>query len=393
MNPGKMFTSILVLGYFVCGAAFGQDAWLAGQASYAERIAVKPGAMFEAVLQDISRADTPAVEVGRFKAETDGAPPFEFSIPYDSSLIDPKKTYAVTASVLEEAGPVLSSQTMQLVLTRGAPDHVEIIMKPVTSGRVLIGPRSDMQHSDDPEAEIILAQAEVAETDVEDADEDVEDGKEKEPPRLSGMVAYSENGGLFTDCETGIAFRVAEEGDHEALEHAYVAAGNGPGVLKLASVEGHTEIPGDNDDNAEPLVFIDRFVGIWAERDCESSGSELGLTNSYWKFSKLGMTMLGDDYPAAEPHLVLRSEESRFSATVGCNQIMGSFALNGESLTFGPGAASTLMACEGELSDNEEILGEVLKETRSWDITDDQLQLFDEEGNCIALLTHVPVAE
>jgi len=79
---------------------------LEGTAYYRERIALPPDAMFEAQLQDISRADVPAVVLGRARLEPAGQPPFRFKISYDEAAVDPRGRYAVRATVAQ-AGKLL----------------------------------------------------------------------------------------------------------------------------------------------------------------------------------------------------------------------------------------------------------------------------------------------
>jgi putative lipoprotein len=56
---------------------------ITGTASYRERIALPPNAVFEAILKEASRADAPAVEIARTRIESPGQPPIAFSIAYD----------------------------------------------------------------------------------------------------------------------------------------------------------------------------------------------------------------------------------------------------------------------------------------------------------------------
>ena len=58
-----------------------------GTASYRERIALPPGAVFEAVLEDVSLADAPAVELGRTTIADPGNPPFAFEIDFDPAEV------------------------------------------------------------------------------------------------------------------------------------------------------------------------------------------------------------------------------------------------------------------------------------------------------------------
>jgi uncharacterized lipoprotein YbaY len=72
---------------------------LEGTAAYRERIALPPDAVFEAVLQDISRADAPAKVLGRAIIDPAGQPPFRFEIAYDDAAVQPGRRHTVRASV------------------------------------------------------------------------------------------------------------------------------------------------------------------------------------------------------------------------------------------------------------------------------------------------------
>lgn len=102
---------------------------LEGTATYRERMLLPPGATFEAVLEDISRADAPAVALGRVTRTDPGAPPFGFAIDYDPDAIDPRLTYAVRAQVHGPDGRLMfTTDTVAPVLTRDAPDSVDLMM-------------------------------------------------------------------------------------------------------------------------------------------------------------------------------------------------------------------------------------------------------------------------
>lgn len=99
-----------------------------GTASYRERMLLPPGAVFSAVLEDISRADAPAIELGRVTRTDPGAPPFGFAIAYDADTIDPRMTYAVRAQVHGSDGLMFTTDTIAPVITHGAPDRVDLMM-------------------------------------------------------------------------------------------------------------------------------------------------------------------------------------------------------------------------------------------------------------------------
>lgn len=91
-------THVLVaLAWAVCAPVWAGT--VEGTASYRERIALPPDAVFEAVLQDISRADAPATVLGRATIDPAGQPPFRFEIAYDDAAVQPGRRYAVRATV------------------------------------------------------------------------------------------------------------------------------------------------------------------------------------------------------------------------------------------------------------------------------------------------------
>src|SRR5262245_57260530 len=71
-----------------------------GTATYREKIAMPSDAVFEATLEDVSRADAPAEVISRIRVPSPGNPPIAFEIGYDPARIVPGNRYAVRARVL-----------------------------------------------------------------------------------------------------------------------------------------------------------------------------------------------------------------------------------------------------------------------------------------------------
>jgi copper homeostasis protein (lipoprotein) len=92
---------------------------ITGSASYRERIALPPEAVFEAVLLDIAIADAPARELGRMRLEPAGQPPFLFTIPYRASDLSPRGRYAVRAAVRHGDRLLFTTDTITPVLSGG----------------------------------------------------------------------------------------------------------------------------------------------------------------------------------------------------------------------------------------------------------------------------------
>jgi uncharacterized lipoprotein YbaY/uncharacterized lipoprotein NlpE involved in copper resistance len=107
---------------------------VAGVATYRERIALPPGAVFEASLEDVSRADAPATLIGKTVIDHP-QPPIRFSIPFDPAHISPERTYAVRARILVGGRLWFTSDRIHRVLTRGGGNTIEIPLQRVPSAK------------------------------------------------------------------------------------------------------------------------------------------------------------------------------------------------------------------------------------------------------------------
>lgn len=106
-----------------------------GTATYRERIALPPDAVFEATLEDVSRADAAAIVLGRSRTEQPGNPPFSFSIPYDPTRIQPTHVYAVRAQVTVSGKLMFTTDRRYEVLTQGHGSAIGMMMLRRSSGR------------------------------------------------------------------------------------------------------------------------------------------------------------------------------------------------------------------------------------------------------------------
>ena len=115
----------------VAGAAAAARGVVSGTATFRERIALPPGAVFEATLEDVSRADAPAERVSAFRKEDAGSPPYRFELAYDPTTIIPSRTYAVRARVTLSGRLLFTTDEFHPVITRGSPTTVDMVMKRV----------------------------------------------------------------------------------------------------------------------------------------------------------------------------------------------------------------------------------------------------------------------
>ena len=106
------------------------------------------------------------------------------------------------------------------------------------------------------------------------------------------------------------------------------------------------------------------------------------LKDTYWKLTRLGDQPVLPTVQEREPHLVLRSDDNRVSVFGGCNNISGSYTLDGSSIEFSP-MASTMMAC-AESADTERAFLAALEDVRSWRLLGHHLDFFNHTGALVA---------
>lgn len=118
----------LLLGSSGCVATPGQSS-LSGTATYRERMALPADAVFEATLEDVSRADAAAEVIGRTRLESPGQPPIKFTIAYDPARIDAARRYTVRARITVGDQLLFTTDKHYPVLGAGQPQNVEILMR------------------------------------------------------------------------------------------------------------------------------------------------------------------------------------------------------------------------------------------------------------------------
>ncbi len=126
----RIIISLFVVLLCVAGlaSARGADpqAVVQGTASYRERMALPPEAVFEAVIVDVSRADAPADVLGHVRLESPGQVPIRFEIPYDASRILETHSYGVRAQITVGGQLWFATDRFYPVLTEGHPARVNL---------------------------------------------------------------------------------------------------------------------------------------------------------------------------------------------------------------------------------------------------------------------------
>ena len=441
---------------------------LTGTAHIREQIALPPGAVFEAVIEDVARADAPATRLAGTVIEGPGQPPIAFSIDYEPSALDPRAIYSLRATIRHEGRLLFTTDTINRVLAEGDPAPVEVdlvlvqgsgadepgpgiaahgLRLPATfrgtlpcadcegirhhldlwpdqyyhlSGEWLGEGDGTARHDEigrwyaDPGRGAIvlygasemplfwqvmapdrLRQMDMAGNPIEsDLPYDLSSEGALEPTELHdlfllGRMTYMADSARFEECFSGVGYPVAQEGDYLALERAYLEAASGPGAPVMVHVEGDLTLRPAMEWPPRMSLVVDRFIAVRGADACDRPEPQASLTDTYWRIDTLMGAAVEVQPTRREPHLVLQGgDERRLRATVGCNQILGAYETDGETLSFGA-AASTMMACPPPLDRMEHSLGEVLFRTRAVRLAGQGLELLAEDGTTLAQLEAV----
>src|SRR5882724_8991965 len=128
-----------LLSFFLVQAAPGA-AQLKGTATYRERIALTPDAVFEAMLEDVSKADAPAVVVGSVRIDKPGQVPIRFEIPFDPARIDQSRSYSMRARIMVGQQLIFTTDQAYPVLTRGHGNEVQLLLRMVAASKAASKP-------------------------------------------------------------------------------------------------------------------------------------------------------------------------------------------------------------------------------------------------------------
>ncbi|PJI88249.1 hypothetical protein DAH55_16665 [Sphingomonas koreensis] len=81
------------------------ETMLTGTVTYRERIALPPDSRVIVTISDVSLMDAPSVTIAQNQITTAGQQvPISFAVSYDRARIQPGRTYAVSARILDKRG-------------------------------------------------------------------------------------------------------------------------------------------------------------------------------------------------------------------------------------------------------------------------------------------------
>ena len=204
-------------------------------------------------------------------------------------------------------------------------------------------------------------------------------------------MVYMADAARFTDCRSNQSYPIVMAQDYARLERAYLENVATPGGRLYVTFEGSSaQRPKLDGRGTEASVVVEEFINTWPNQSCERSRADASLGNTYWRIVQLQGHPVVAEGARREPHIILRdtAQQRSVAATAGCNQMMGSYAVNGAAITFGA-IAGTKMACDPPLMAQERRLTEVLAGARSWRVLGQTLELRDTAGARSALFEAV----
>ena len=131
------------------------------------------------------------------------------------------------------------------------------------------------------------------------------------------------------------------------------------------------------------MLVVDRLVEVTARTDCGAAARTLPLENTYWKLVSLRGQPVEATPGRQEAHLILQTAQRRLVGSGGCNRMMGSYTLDGESLRLG-NVAGTRMACPAGM-EQEQAFQAALAQVARWRYEGPRLALLDAHGAMLAL--------
>jgi len=192
---------------------------------------------------------------------------------------------------------------------------------------------------------------------------------------MAGLYTYMADAATFTRCSTGQRYPVAMEGDHAALERAYLAARHEPGAPVLVTVQGRYETRPSMEGEPREHLIVDHFDAIWPEETCEKSGVDTPVRNTYWKLVDLNGVAVRPHPGQREVHILLRADAAEVRGFAGCNSFSGGFMLDGTRLHF-EDISATKASCE--YIDEEVAFFAVLETVTSFRILGETLLMFSD---------------
>ncbi len=396
---------VFLMGAVLGGCKSTQGASISGSALYLEKIALPPNATFEATLEEVSRIDSPAKILGKVVKSSFGQVPVYFTITYDQDSLIPgpfsdfplhflgllpgnncenqyqldlfsNNAYFLRAVCFKDG----ESQKTSDDIGRWSYDEA-------TKELILSGDREGKDFFavlDSKTIEKLTSEGVQINSTLNFKLEDSRTAKTIEPRVfMHGMYQYTADEAIFRECLTGFKLPVVFEGDHAALERAYLGSHIEPGSPLKVHLDGSiVQRQVTDGTGTKAHLLVDHFIKTIPRETCGNPYSTASLTNTYWRLTELNGLAVGRMTPMLrEAHLVFHNEHKgvkRVAGSTSCNSLSGTYKLVGHEIYLDQEPlAMTMMACpEGNI---EKEFVTMLKEVKGWKISGEHLVLFGDD--------------
>lgn len=106
---------------------------ISGTVTYRERVALPPGAVVTVRVLDVSRADAPATVLAAGAFAVEGQVPVPYALTVDAADVGEQAMVTVWARLRSAVG-TWQTDTHNAVLTRGAGDSAELVVRRIGDG-------------------------------------------------------------------------------------------------------------------------------------------------------------------------------------------------------------------------------------------------------------------
>ena len=188
--------------------------------------------------------------------------------------------------------------------------------------------------------------------------------------QLAGLYRDTPNGGLFAECLTGRTYPVAPKGAEPDLEHAWTEATPSRDAQLYVQVIGGF---------ADGEIRIEHFLSLSRNGACPPlAARSAALRGTDWRMLEIdGERPAFDDW-RQRPTLRL-DDHGKYTASTGCNSLVGSYELDPEGLRF-LASATPLNGCAPSVGALERRFLDALGAVRQAQLAGMTLDLLDAAG-------------
>lgn len=204
--------------------------------------------------------------------------------------------------------------------------------------------------------------------------------------KIKGDFYVKDGIATMTECSTGQTFAVSQGKGYATLLQNYMNTPHQRNQPLLSSAQVKI-VRGVHDT---PELFIEHFNNIYPDQNCEGDKIKTSLTDTFWYLQEvdgLTVTMMTGENKA---YLFLNSDRS-FKAYGGCNEISGIYLVKGDLFLIDR-KRDIRLACPSGIGVENKLI-KAFKNTKSFRMEDDMLELLDESGRVGAGFRQEPANE